>query len=206
LQNDSKISNSINAILFLNFSYFPITFAPMSEKKSMPDLNRLSVQDFQQATKTPIVIVLDNVRSMNNVGSVFRTADGFALEAIYLCGFTPQPPHRDIQKTALGATETVQWQHVQHTLDAVQTLQQNGYTIIAIEQVHNSISLEKYVIDKTKKYALILGNEVEGIEETVIKKCDAVIEIPQAGTKHSFNISVSMGIVSWHFYHNMILS
>jgi 23S rRNA (guanosine2251-2'-O)-methyltransferase len=177
----------------------------MSEKKSMPELNRLSVQDFQQATKTPIVIVLDNVRSMNNVGSVFRTADGFALEAIYLCGFTPQPPHRDIQKTALGATETVQWHHVQNTLDAVHNLRNNGYTIIAIEQVHNSISLEKFKIDATKKYALILGNEVEGVDADVIKACDAVIEIPQVGTKHSFNISVSMGIVSWHFYNNTIL-
>jgi 23S rRNA (guanosine2251-2'-O)-methyltransferase len=178
----------------------------MSEKKSMPDLNRLSVQDFQQATKTPIVIVLDNVRSMNNVGSVFRTADGFAIEAIYLCGFTPLPPHRDIQKTALGATETVQWHHAPTTIEAVQILQQNGYTIIAIEQVHQSISLEKFTINPSHKYAFIFGNEVEGVDADIIKICDAVIEIPQAGTKHSFNISVSMGIVSWHFYHNMLLA
>jgi tRNA G18 (ribose-2'-O)-methylase SpoU len=143
---------------------------------------------------------------MNNVGSVFRTADGFALEAIYLCGFTPQPPHRDIQKTALGATDTVVWHHLQNTIEAVQILKQNGYTIIAIEQVHNSISLEKFAIHNQKKYALVLGNEVEGVDADVIKLCDAVIEIPQVGTKHSFNISVSMGIVSWHFYHNMMLS
>ena len=123
----------------------------MQEKKSMPELNRLSVEEFQQADKTPIVIVLDNVRSMNNVGSVFRTADGFLLQAVYLCGFTPQPPHRDIQKTALGATETVAWKHAENTIDAVKDLQQNGYDVIAIEQVHNSVSLEKIDIDKNKK-------------------------------------------------------
>jgi len=177
----------------------------MQEKKSMPELNRLSVEEFQQADKTPIVIVLDNVRSMNNVGSVFRTADGFLLQAVYLCGFTPQPPHRDIQKTALGATETVAWKHIENTLDAVKELQQNGYEVIAIEQVHHSISLEKFAIDKNQKYALVLGNEVEGVATDVIAQCNAVIEIPQAGSKHSFNISVSMGIVSWHFYNNIVL-
>jgi 23S rRNA (guanosine2251-2'-O)-methyltransferase len=175
------------------------------QKKSMPDLQRLSVEEFQQANKTPLVIVLDNVRSMNNVGSVFRTADGFLLESIILCGFTPQPPHRDIAKTALGATESVHWQYAAQTIDAVLQLQQDGYIVIAIEQVHNSISLEKFPIDAKQKYALVLGNEVEGVAADVIAQCDAVIEIPQAGSKHSFNISVSMGIVSWHFYNNMLL-
>jgi 23S rRNA (guanosine2251-2'-O)-methyltransferase len=177
----------------------------MPEKKSMPELNRLSVDEFVHAQKTPIVIVLDNVRSMNNVGSVFRTADGFLLEAIYLCGYTPQPPHRDIQKTALGATETVQWYHQEHTIDAVKMLQYNGYEVIAIEQVHHSISLEQFVIETNKKYALVMGNEVEGVAADVIETCNAVIEIPQAGSKHSFNISVSMGIVSWHFYRHLQL-
>jgi 23S rRNA (guanosine2251-2'-O)-methyltransferase len=175
------------------------------QKKSMPDLQRLSVEEFQQANKTPLVIVLDNVRSMNNVGSVFRTADGFLLESIILCGFTPQPPHRDIAKTALGATESVHWQYAAQTIDAVLQLQQDGYIVIAIEQVHNSINLEKFPIDAKQKYALVLGNEVEGVAADVIAQCDAVIEIPQAGSKHSFNISVSMGIVSWHFYNNMLL-
>jgi 23S rRNA (guanosine2251-2'-O)-methyltransferase len=142
---------------------------------------------------------------MNNVGSVFRTADGFLLEAIYLCGYTPQPPHRDIQKTALGATETVQWHHYTNTTDAVQQLQQEGYEVLAVEQVHNSISLEKFNIQPNKKYALVLGNEVEGVAADVIAACNAVIEIPQAGSKHSFNISVSMGIVSWHFYRHLQL-
>jgi 23S rRNA (guanosine2251-2'-O)-methyltransferase len=177
----------------------------MSDKKSMFELNRLSPAEFLQASKTPIVIVLDNVRSMNNVGSVFRTADGFLLEAIYLCGYTPQPPHRDIQKTALGATETVNWYHQQNTVEVIKNLQQNGYQVIALEQANQSILLQDFVINKQQKYALVFGNEVEGVADNVITACNAVIEIPQAGTKHSFNISVSMGIVSWHFYNNIAL-
>ncbi len=172
----------------------------MLEKKLMPELNRLTEEDFKLSAKTPLVIVLDNVRSMNNVGSVFRTADGFLLEKIWLCGFTPIPPHRDIQKTALGATETVLWQHHSSTLETILQLQKDGYTVIAIEQVHGSVSLEKFEIDKKAKYALVLGNEVEGVDAACIVACNEVIEIPQGGSKHSFNISVSMGIVSWHFY------
>jgi tRNA G18 (ribose-2'-O)-methylase SpoU len=136
---------------------------------------------------------------MHNVGSVFRTADSFLIEAIYLCGYTPQPPHRDIQKTALGATESVIWKHVGSTLDAVEQLKNEDYVIISIEQVHGSISLADYAFDKTKKYALIFGNEVNGVQQKVISLSDASIEIPQLGSKHSLNIAVSVGVVIWEF-------
>lgn len=169
----------------------------MPQKKTMPDLERKTVAEFKDAVKTPIVVVLDEVRSMHNVGSVFRTADAFLIEAIYLCGITPTPPHRDIQKTALGATETVTWKHVDTTLNAVISLKQNGYTVYAIEQVHDSIMLHDFTLDKNKKYAFVFGNEVHGVSQAVIKECMGVIEIPQIGSKHSLNISVSAGVVLW---------
>jgi len=168
-------------------------------KKLMDELGRKSVDEFHAAQKLPLVIVLDEVRSMHNVGSVFRTADSFLIEAIYLCGYTPQPPHRDIQKTALGATESVIWKHVGSTLDAVEQLKNEDYVIISIEQVHGSISLADYAFDKTKKYALIFGNEVNGVQQKVISLSDASIEIPQLGSKHSLNIAVSVGVVIWEF-------
>jgi 23S rRNA (guanosine2251-2'-O)-methyltransferase len=171
------------------------------EKLSMDALNRLSTDEFKQAAKTPITIILDNVRSMHNVGSVFRTADGFAIEKIYLCGFTPQPPHREIQKTALGATETVAWEYYDDTNTVITELKQQGYQIIAIEQVINSIALNSYH-QQSSKLAVIFGNEVDGVHETVIQNCDAAIEIPQIGTKHSFNISVAAGIVLWKLFEN----
>ena len=143
------------------------------------------------------MVVLDEVRSMHNVGSVFRTSDGFLIESIYLCGLTPQPPHRDIQKTALGATETVAWKHIATTQQAIDELKQNGYTIIAIEQVHNSIPLHKFELDQSKKYAIVFGHEVNGVQEEIIQQCDFSIEIPQLGSKHSLNISVSAGMVIW---------
>ena len=163
----------------------------------MPDLARMSAGEFKQATKFPIVVILDDVRSMNNVGSVFRTADSFLIEAIYLCGFTPTPPHRDIQKTALGATETVQWKHVAETKLAVEELRKDGYLIYSVEQVHGSLLLNEFTIDIHKKTVLVFGNEVNGVHEDIVAMSDAVIEIPQFGSKHSLNIAVSAGIVLW---------
>lgn len=166
-------------------------------KKEMNELQRLSVDDARAKHTFPITIVLDNVRSMHNVGSVFRTADSFGLESIVLCGFTPCPPHREIHKTALGATETVHWTYTDHIADTLQKLKDDGYTIIAAEQVHNSISLEQVNYAITDKIAVMFGNEVEGVSETALSFCDQVVEIPQFGAKHSLNISVSVGIIIW---------
>jgi len=164
-------------------------------KLSMDELGRKSVEEFKAAKKNMIIAVLDNIRSMHNVGSVFRTADAFLLEGICLCGYTPQPPHRDIHKTALGATETVDWIHFPTATEAVQALKERGYKVFAIEQVEKSISLEKFVVDLEEKLAVVFGNEVEGVNNDVIKFCDGCIEIPQLGMKHSLNISVAAGIV-----------
>ncbi len=165
----------------------------------MDELNRLNADEFKHAKKAPIVVVLDNIRSMHNVGSIFRTSDAFAIEKLYLCGITAQPPHRDIEKAALGATESVAWEHHQNTNDLCQKLKQEGFTLLSIEQVEGSLSLENYVPDATKKYAIVMGNEVEGVSQEVINSSDACIEIPQFGTKHSFNVSVTTAIVLWHF-------
>lgn len=167
------------------------------KKLTMEELDRLSIQEFKQTEKSPIALVLDNVRSLNNVGSAFRTADAFRIEKIYLCGITGTPPHRDIQKTALGATESVDWEYCLNTMEAVKKLQKADYQLCALEQVENSIKLDDYSPEKGKKYALIFGNEVFGVEEDVLKACDHVLEIPQLGTKHSLNISVSLGIAVW---------
>ncbi len=161
----------------------------------MGDLNRKTVDEFKIAEKFPVIVVLDNVRSMHNVGSVFRTADGFLLEAIYLCGYTPRPPHRDIQKTALGATETVYWQAFETTMEAINQLQQNGYKLLAVEQAKQSIMLHHINYSANEKLAIIFGNEVDGVEQPIIDRCDACIEIPQFGMKHSLNVSVAAGIV-----------
>ena len=166
-------------------------------KLSMDELGRKSLTEFKAAPKQPIVVILDNIRSMHNVGSVFRTADGFLLEGIVLCGFTPQPPHRDIQKTALGATESVDWWYIQNTHDAVIDLKSKGYKVYAVEQAQGSISLEKFSRMNNASVALVFGNEVEGVASEVIAACDGCIEIPQEGMKHSFNISVAAGIVLW---------
>lgn len=173
-------------------------------KKSMSELQRKTVEEFLVAGKTPIVVVLDNIRSMHNVGSVFRTADAFLLERIALCGYTPQPPHRDIQKTALGATETVTWSYHQHTLAAVNELKSNGYKLLAVEQTSDSISLEQVSWTEPEKLALVFGNEVEGVHADVLAACDGSIEIPQLGTKHSLNISVAAGIVLWELMRSRI--
>ncbi len=166
-------------------------------KKSMDQLNRLSVEQFKEQEKNKVIIVLDNVRSMHNVGSVFRTSDAFLVEEIILCGVSPQPPHRDIHKTALGATETVNWSYHKETIDAVLKLKENGYKIIAIEQVHDSVSLSDFTRVENEKNVFVFGNEVHGVSNEILALCDACIEIPQHGSKHSFNISVSVGIVLW---------
>jgi len=168
-------------------------------KLKITELNRLSPEEFKQAEKTPVIVVLDNVRSLHNVGSVFRTADAFLIEAIYLCGITATPPQVEIHKTALGAENTVEWQYFEHTVDAVRQLKQNNYQILAVEQAENSISLEKFQWENCR-YAVIFGNEVKGIEQAVMDYCDSCIEIPQFGTKHSLNISVAAGIAIWEIF------
>ena len=173
-------------------------------KLSMDELNRKSVHEFKEAEKMPVVVVLDNIRSMHNVGSVFRTADAFLLRGIYLCGYTPQPPHRDIHKTALGATETVEWKYAQTTVEAVQKLKEDGYQVYAIEQVQNSIPLHQFEVNQHGPVAVVFGNEVSGVEQEVIKLCDGCIEIPQLGMKHSLNISVAAGIVLWELVRSKV--
>ena len=172
-------------------------------KLTMDELGRKSIADFKMANKKPIVVVMDNIRSMHNVGSVFRTSDGFLIDGICLCGFTPQPPHRDIHKTALGATETVDWVYYENTVDAVKDLQQRGYQVYAIEQTEGSISLEQFKQlhpnASNHPLAFVFGNEVDGVDQEVIGICDGVIEIPQWGMKHSLNISVAAAIVLWEF-------
>jgi tRNA G18 (ribose-2'-O)-methylase SpoU len=165
--------------------------------KKYTDLNRKTVDQFRESEKFPLVVVLDNVRSMHNVGSVFRTADAFLISGIWLCGYTPRPPHRDIHKTALGATETVKWQYAERTVEAVGALKDEGFRIFAVEQVEKSIPLHEFSSEKAGKMALIFGNEVTGIDAEVLKFCDGSIEIPQFGMKHSLNISVAAGIVLW---------
>lgn len=167
------------------------------KKLSMEELERVSVEEFKEMDKSPIVLVLDNVRSLNNVGSAFRTGDAFGVEKIYLCGITGTPPHRDIQKTALGATESVAWEYCLNTMLAMEKLKGDGYQICALEQVDRSVMLNDFLPEKGKKYALVFGNEVFGVEEEVLNACDSVLEIPQLGTKHSLNISVSLGIAVW---------
>lgn len=162
----------------------------------MDELNRKSVEDFKQADKKPIIVILDNIRSMHNVGSVFRTSDAFLIKAICLCGYTPQPPHRDINKTALGATETVDWLYFENTSEAVISLKNNCYSVFAIEQVENSISLQNFPHTDTP-IAVVFGNEVEGVSDEVLQLVDGTLEIPQLGMKHSLNISVAAGIVLW---------
>lgn len=169
-------------------------------KLSNAELNRKSVDEFKQSSKTPVVIVLDNVRSLNNVGSVFRTADAFLIEAVYLCGITGQPPHKEIQKTALGATESVNWKYFESTLDAVNKLKEDGYLVYAIEQAESAIMLNNFMPARKQKIAIVFGNEVKGVQQEVIDASTDVIEIPQVGTKHSLNIAVSVGIVMWDLY------
>ncbi len=171
----------------------------------MEELDRKSVSAFKSTKKIPLTIVLDNVRSLNNVGAAFRTADAFLVEKIWLCGITGTPPHREIHKTALGATESVDWEHATSTLHAVENLQKQGYIVCAFEQADKSTLLQNFSPKADQKYAFVFGNEVMGVEDAVIQKADACLEIPQFGTKHSLNISVSMGIAIWDFVNKVIL-
>ena len=169
-------------------------------KLKTDELGRVCIDDFKKQDKLPIVVVLDNVRSMHNIGSIFRTSDGFAIEGIYLCGITASPPHREIEKTALGATQSIDWIYSPNIIETIKELKEEGYTIIAVEQAEDSVMLNDFKPANTVKYALIFGNEVNGVSNEVMQLIDSCIEIPQFGTKHSFNIVVSAGIVLWDFF------
>jgi len=164
------------------------------------ELNRLEVEAFKKAPKTPITIVLDNIRSLNNIGSVFRTADAFLIEKIYLCGITATPPHKDIHKTALGATQSVDWEYVENTAQVIDALKEKGVITISIEQAENATMLDQFEVEPTNRYAVVFGNEVKGVQQEIVSKTDHVVEIPQFGTKHSLNISVSAGVVIWDLF------
>ena len=167
------------------------------------ELNRKSIEDFKNAKKTPIIIILDDIRSLNNIGSVFRTADAFLIEKIYLCGITAIPPNKEINKTALGATETVDWEYQENILELIEKLKKEKTEVYAIEQVENAIFLNEFKVEKSNKYAIIFGNEVFGVSQNAISICDGTIEIPQLGTKHSLNISVTTGIVVWDIFNKL---
>lgn len=171
----------------------------MVHKLKLEELNRIDVETFKKTEKVPLVIILDNIRSMHNVGATFRTADAFLIEKIILCGITPVPPHREIHKAALGATESVDWVHESDINTAISDVKSQGYEIVGVEQTTNSQLITDFTIDKEKKYALILGNEVEGISDEALPNIDVFLEIPQLGTKHSLNVSVCGGIVMWEF-------
>ncbi|MDR3141805.1 MAG: RNA methyltransferase [Tannerellaceae bacterium] len=169
-------------------------------KLKITELNRLTAEAFKDSKKIPLVVVLDHVRSLNNVGSVFRTSDAFRVEAVYLCGITACPPRPEIHKTALGAEDTVDWVYYKDTLEAVDTLKKEGYTLCVAEQAEESVPLDKLVLEKGRKYAVIFGNEVKGVQQEVVDNCDICVEIPQYGTKHSLNVSVSAGIIIWDLF------
>ncbi len=178
----------------------------MNKKLKTYELNRKTVEEFKQTQKIPLVVILDNIRSLNNIGSVFRTSDAFLIEKIYLCGISATPPHREIHKTALGSTESVEWEYFEDTLEIVNILKKRDYIIISVEQVADSVELNKFTPEENKKYALVLGNEVKGVRQDVVDSSDICIEIPQLGTKHSLNISVATGIVLWDFFNKMYLN
>jgi tRNA G18 (ribose-2'-O)-methylase SpoU len=167
------------------------------------ELNRKSINDFKDATKTPLIIILDDIRSLNNIGSVFRTSDAFLVEKIFLCGITATPPNKEIHKTALGATETVSWEYFENVLEVIEKLKSEGVKVYAIEQVESAIFLQDFEIENDQKYALVFGNEVFGVAQKAVEICNGTIEIPQLGTKHSLNIAVSAGIVIWDFFKKM---
>lgn len=172
-------------------------------KLKITELNRISAEQFKEAKKLPLIVVLDNVRSQYNVGSVFRTSDAFRVESIYLCGISATPPHQEIHKTALGAEDTVEWKYFKNTIEAIKELKEAGYFIYSIEQVEGSVMLQDLHLDNTKKYAVVLGNEVKGVQQEVVNLSDGCIEIPQFGTKHSLNVSTTAGIVIWDFFKKM---
>lgn len=171
-----------------------------NRKLKNSELERKTVEEFKEAEKTPLIVILDNVRSLNNIGSVFRTCDAFLIRKIYLCGITAQPPHKDIHKTALGATETVAWEYVENTLEVVKKLQQEGIKVFSIEQAENSVMLQNFKPESRESCAVVFGNEVKGVQQEVVTASNAVIEIPQLGSKHSLNIAVSAGVIIWDLF------
>ena len=175
----------------------------MVQKLKLEELGRIDVETFKQSSKTPLVVVLDNVRSMHNVGAVFRTADAFLIEKILLCGITPQPPHREIHKAALGTTESVDWAYFESVTEALQNIKSEGYSVVGVEQTTGSQMITEFDFTKNSKYALVLGNEVEGISDEVLPLCDDFLEIPQLGTKHSLNVSVCGRIMIWEFFKHL---
>lgn len=174
------------------------------KKISNDELGRVSADEFKTMKRTPIILIADNLRSLNNIGSLFRSADAFAIEKIYLCGITATPPNRDIHKTALGAELTIDWEYKKTTMEAVAAVKDDNYTVIAIEQVEKAVMLNDFMVEDGKKYAIILGNEVKGVDQEVVDNCDLSIEIPQSGTKHSLNVSVAAGVVLWHLYQQLL--
>jgi tRNA G18 (ribose-2'-O)-methylase SpoU len=174
-------------------------------KLANEELNRLSVQAFKEAEKIPVVVVLDNVRSLNNIGSVFRTSDAFMVERILLCGITATPPHKDIHKTALGATESVDWQYYPETAEAIEELKKSNYLVVAVEQTEGSVSLDRFQVRAGRSYAFVLGHEVRGVSQEIVDLADACLDIPQFGTKHSLNISVCAGMVIWEVFKQLKL-
>ena len=175
----------------------------MNTKLRPDEMNRLDVDAYKESDKFPIIVILDNIRSGNNIGSVFRSGDALRIEGVYLCGISAQPPQKDIQKTALGSTETVNWKYFENTIDAISEAKENGYSVYAVEQTHDSTLLNNFKATKGDKIAIVLGNEVRGVEQSAINECKGVLEIPQFGTKHSFNISVTTGIVLWDLFTKM---
>jgi tRNA G18 (ribose-2'-O)-methylase SpoU len=169
------------------------------------ELDRLTVDEYKSTEKSNLILILDNIRSLNNIGSVFRTADAFRIKKIFLCGITAKPPHRDIQKTALGATDSVDWEYAENTLDVVNQLKKQGVKILSIEQAEDSTMLQNFQFNSSENYAMVFGHEVKGVQQEVVNISDEVIEIPQFGTKHSVNISVSAGICCWKYYENAYL-
>jgi tRNA G18 (ribose-2'-O)-methylase SpoU len=184
----------------MKYDVFPSFVGKGMRKLTITELCRLTPEQYRKNAKMPLVVVLDQVRSLNNVGSLFRTADAFCVRAVYLCGITATPPHPEIHKTALGAEDTVEWQAFSNTLEAVRELKREEYVLCAVEQAEGSIALDKLTLDRSRKYALILGHEVKGVQQTVIDQCDCCIEIPQFGTKHSLNVAVAGGMMIWEFF------
>lgn len=171
--------------------------------KNITELNRITVEEFKKSDKLPLIVVLDNIRSLNNIGSVFRTSDAFKIEKILLCGITAVPPHIDIHKTALGAENSVEWEYFEDIMEALESLKSDGVVICAVEQTTNSVMLNEFQFDKEQVYAVVLGNEVKGVQQEAVDLCDYAIEIPQYGTKHSLNVSIAAGIVIWEFFKNL---
>lgn len=170
------------------------------EKKTIWDLARPDIEEFRRQKKTPLILVLDNVRSLNNIGSMFRTADAFALERVVLCGISATPPSPEIHKTALGAEESVEWSYCADTLEAVARLKEEGVTVCCLEQVKGSVRLDRFEVEPGRRYAVVVGHEVDGVDAAVVNECDVCLEIPQRGTKHSMNVAVSAGVALWHFF------